>query len=195
MSRMPSLAAVPVLALILFCGCSPHGTKVRLEVFLVSLMDDGETVRYARLSDDLTARSVDPDGAARELAQPHGTAVLLHSTSWRWERDGTIVLTYLAYFERLDARGLEPVSLPRNALAPPPPTDPQRPRPAVIHEQDVLAHGIRHLSFLVRYARDERIRAVLSPRSLSFFKAVCGQLAGRFESAREFVECAAVDPR
>jgi hypothetical protein len=195
MSRMLSRFAVPVLALVLFCGCSPHGMRVRLEVFLLSLMDDGDTVQYAKISEDLTARSVDPDGAARELAQPHGVPVLLHSTSWRWEQDGTIVLTYLAYFERLDAGGLRPVSLPRSALVPPPPTDPQRPRPTVIREQDVLAHGIRHLGFLVRYARDERILAALSPRSLSFFRALCGQLAGRFESAREFVECTAVDAR
>lgn len=194
--KTPSpLAALPVLSLILLCGCSPRGMKVRLEIFLVTLAQEGEVIRYAKLIEDLTARNVDPDNAAREMARPHGATALLHSTSWRWEQDGTIVLTYLAYFERLDVGGLKPVPLPRNALAPPPPTDPQRPRPTIIREQDVLAHGIRHLSFLVRYARDERILATLSPRSLSFFKAVCGQLAGRLESAREFVECTAVDAR
>jgi hypothetical protein len=85
--------------------------------------------------------------------------------------------------------------LPWDQLAPPAATDPQRPRPAEIREEDVIAHGLRHLSFLIRYARDGRLAAALSPRSVSFFRAMCGQLAGRLDAARDFEECAAVGAR
>jgi hypothetical protein len=75
-------------------------------------------------------------------------------------------------------------------LVPPQSTDPKKPRPAEIREQDVLAHGIRHVTFLVRYSADRRIAEVLSPQSLAFFQSMCAQLAGRYETAREFADCA-----
>jgi hypothetical protein len=59
----------------------------------------------------------------------------------------------------------------------------------VIREQDVLAHGLRHITFLVRYSADRRIAEALSPASLALFQAMCGQLAGRYETAKEFADC------
>jgi hypothetical protein len=190
MTRSWPLAAAAV-ALLVNSGCASPRMKVRLEVFLISLVKDGDAVQYAKRSTDLSGRSVDPDSAARELIQGHGATALLHSTSWRWEMDGTIVLSYLAYFEQADFRGLETRQVNWSEFAPPPATDPQRPRPREIREQDVLAHGLRHLSFLLRHARDGRLAASLSPRSLEFFRTMCGQLAGRLETASEFEECAA----
>lgn len=190
MTRFWPLAAASV-ALLVLSGCASPRMKVRLEVFLIRLAMDADAVRYAKRSVDLSGQSVDPDSAARESIQGHGATALLHSTSWRWEKDGTIVLSYLAYFEQAEFGGLETRQLNWNEFAPPPATDPQRPRPREIREQDVLAHGLRHLSFLLRHARDGRLAASLSPRSQAFFQTMCGQLAGRFESAREFEECAA----
>jgi len=46
----------------------------------------------------------------------------------------------------------------------------------------------------VRYSQDDRIRKALSPESLKFFRAMCGQLAGRFETAREFADCSDTRP-
>lgn len=189
------------LALLACCGCggarkpdaAPAG--VRLEVFVFSPAHDSDTIGYVRRLRDLSGGKADPDSVARELTRGIGVPAILHSTSWRWEKDGTIVLTYLAYVEKADFAGPEPVRLGWDEFAPPRPTDPQRPRPERILERDVLAHGVRHLSFLVRYARDGRLASALSPRSLAFFGTMCGQLAGRLETAREFEECAAVVSR
>jgi len=200
--QLHELKAVVVLwALIVLFGCkgsqpaAPKPAAVSLEVFAVSPAPDGKVIRYVRRTADLSNGANDPDSIAHELVRGIAAPAILHSTSWRWEKNGTIVLTYLAYCEDGQFWVAEPARLPLGRLAPPPATDPQRPRPSEIREEDVLAHGLRHLSFLVRYARDGRLTAALSPQSLSFFAAMCGQLAGRLDAAREFEECAAVQAR
>jgi len=194
-------ATVSGLVLVLLSGCGMARTKdaesaaVSLEVFVVSPAAESETLRYVKRTIRLSDRSTDPDTAARKLTTGIGEPAVLHSTSWRWERDGTIVLTYMAYCENVMFQGFEPVELLWDQLAQPAATDPQHPRPAEIREVDVVSHGLRHLSFLIRYARDGRLDAALSPHSQAFFKTVCGQLAGRLDAAREFEECAAVGAR
>ena len=198
MGRNHRRAAVAAVILLSICACGPARTTnpkpatVSLEVFVVAPAEGSETIRYVRRLTQLSNGSADPDAVARDLIGEIGKPAILHSTSWRWEKDGTIVLTYLAYCEDAVLRGVEPARLPWDRLAPPAATDPQHPRPAEIREVDVISHGLRHLSFLIRYARDGRLAAGLSPRSVSFFRAICGQLAGRLDAAREFEECAAI---
>ncbi len=201
MGRNHRRAAVAGSALLCIWACGPARTgnpkpaSVSLEVFVVAPAAGSETIRYVRRISQLSKGSGDPDAVARGLIIGIAKPALLHSTSWRWEKDGTIVLTYLAYCEDAEFRGVETVQLPWDQLAAPAATDPQRPRPAEIREVEVISHGLRHLSFLIRYARDGRLAAALSPRSVSFFKAMCGQLAGRLDAARDFEECAAVGAR
>ncbi|MFB3828246.1 MAG: hypothetical protein ACE15B_15865 [Bryobacteraceae bacterium] len=180
--------------LALLCACRPPDPGVALEVFAVGPGEGQDSVRYLRRVAEMRRSGAGPDALARELTRDLGAPAILHSTSWRWEKDARVVLTYLAYYDKAEFPG-NPVELPWGRLAPPPATDPQRPRPARIREEDVLAHGLRHFSFLVRYARDGRLAAALSPRSLAFFRGICGQLAGRLEAAREFEECGAAAAR
>jgi hypothetical protein len=194
MRRNDWRAAATVLALASLGGCG-GAARVSLEVFVVSSSTGSRTIRYAKRVSSLSKRTADPDAAARELASGIATPAILHSTSWRWEKDGTVVLTYMAYCEHAEFRGVEPVQLPWDQLEAPRATDPRHPRPAEIREEDVVSHGLRHLSFLVRYALDGRLAAGLSPESRAFFRAMCGQLAGRLEAAREFEECAAAGAR
>jgi hypothetical protein len=170
-------------------GCSGQDSKVTLELFTVN-PGEGKQIAYGRSSADLSKTSADPDTVARGLIVSGCTPAILHSTSWRWEKNGTLLLTYLAFSEDSNCLAAEPSRLSWHELVPPQSTDPQKPRPAEIREQDVLSHGIRHLTFLVRYSQDRRIADVLSPKSREFFLSMCGQLAGRFETAREFADCA-----
>ena len=197
MGRNHRHAALVGLVLVSVWGCGTARTReskpasVSLEVFIVAPAANSDTIRYVRRITQLSNGSADPDAVARGLISGIAKPAILHSTSWRWEKDGTIILTYLAYCEGEEFKGAEPVQLAWGQLAPPAATDPQHPRPAEIREVDVLSHGLRHLSFLIRYARDGRLAAGLSPRSLTFFRAMCGQLAGRLDAARDFEECAA----
>jgi hypothetical protein len=189
MKRTGLTTAACLLALAaLMNGCSEQDPKVTLELFTVN-PGDGKQIAYGRSSADLSKTSADPDTVARGLIVSGCTPAILHSTSWRWEKNGTLVLTYLAFSEDSNCLASEPSRLSWDELVPPQSTDPQKPRPAEIREQDVLSHGIRHLTFLVRYSQDRRIADVLSPQSREFFLSMCGQLAGRFETAREFADC------
>jgi hypothetical protein len=179
---------VCILAFTLTSGCGRNEAKVNLELFIVNPAE-GEAIVYGRRLADLSQNSTDPDTVARSLLVSGCKPAILHSTSWRWEKNGTLILTYLAFSEDSNCLAAEPSRLSWNDFYPPQSTDPQKPRPMVIREQDVLSHGIRHLTFLVRYSHDRRIAEVLSPKSRQFFLSMCGQLAGRFETAREFADC------
>ncbi|HXK61512.1 MAG TPA: hypothetical protein PLP42_16620 [Acidobacteriota bacterium] len=183
---IPAICLPLVLAL---AGCGRQQPKVVLELFLVSPSLD-RTIAYGIKTADLSRDSSDPDTVARGLVPGDCSLAILHSTSWRWEKDGTLILTYLAFSEASNCKSSEPYRLAWSELLPPQSTDPTKPRPAVIRQQDVLAHGIRHITFLVRYSQDRRITEALSPESLGFFQSMCGQLAGRYETAREFADCA-----
>jgi hypothetical protein len=180
-----------ISCLMLMAGCSRQQPKVVLELFLASPTDD-QTIAYGIKTADLSRDSSDPDTVARSLMPGDCSMAILHSTSWRWEKNGTLILTYLAFSEDSRCRDSEPSRLARSELLPLQTTDPKKPRPAVIRQQDVLAHGIRHITFLVRYSQDRRISEALSSQSLQFFRSMCGQLAGRYDTAREFADCAGV---
>jgi hypothetical protein len=184
-----SILIIGLPLIMAFAGCGRQQPKVVLELFLASPSKD-QTLAYGVRTADLSRDSSDPDTVAGGL-MPNGCSLaILHSTSWRWEKDGTLILTYLAFSEDGKCTNAEPSRLPWNKLLPPQSTDPKKPRPDVIRREDVLAHGIRHITFLVRYSQDRRIAQALSPESLRFFQSMCGQLAGRFETAREFADCA-----
>jgi hypothetical protein len=174
---------------LLMTGCGSRQPKVSLELFMASPSDD-RTLAYGIRTADLLQDSSDPDIVARSLMPPGCGPAILHSTSWRWEKNGTLILTYLAFSEESSCRDAEPSRLHWSELLPPQATDPKKPRPAEIRQQDVLAHGIRHIAFLVRRSPDPRLAAALSPASLKFFQTMCGQLAGRYETANEFEDCA-----
>lgn len=191
MKRLSILITCLPLILAL-AGCGRRQPKVVLELFLASPSDD-QTIAYGVKTADLSRDSSDPDTVARGLMPSGCSLAILHSTSWRWEKDGTLILTYLAFSEDLKCRSSEPSRLSWSELLPPQSTDPKKPRPAVIRREDVFAHGIRHITFLVRYSQDRRIAEALSPKSLRFFQSMCGQLAGRYETAREFADCASLN--
>jgi hypothetical protein len=146
-------------------------TAVAVELFTVAVSGaENAGLEYMRLEGRLEG-GVNPDDRARGLAsQATHELRLIHSTSWRWEPDGRIVLTYLAW---AGDGGLAAGARPLPAIAPPGPTDPLHPRPPEIAELDPLAHGLRHLAFLLQTDADGSVAEALGPRA-------CGQLK-RFE--------------
>jgi hypothetical protein len=154
----------------------PPATRVTVEVFRVGLAaEPRKGLAFARAEGPLE-NGENPDRRARGLTGADPDALeLIHSTSWRWEPDGQIVLTYIAWMK--DGRvGLDARPLP--ALAPPGPTDPLRPRPAEIRVLDPLAHGLRHLAFLLRTSRDGAVAAALGPRAVDALRTVQPEVAG-----------------
>lgn len=177
--RAASLAAAVVLTLLALPGAAKPTTRVHVETFTVGFTStEGEALFFSRLEEQLTGGE-NPDTRARKLAgRVAGEIVLIHSTSWRWEKDGRIVLTYVAWAKEGRLRGAE--VLPK--LSPPGQTDPLNPRPAKIKRLDPLAHGLRHLAFLLRTDREGKVAASLGPRSVEALKRLEPDVAGEIES-------------
>jgi hypothetical protein len=160
--------------------------KVRLEIFLATLAGD-TTVRYVVHRHDITHKPRNPDDLVLDITFNTNAGPVtisrkhsyIHSTSWRYERDGSIILTYFVYSDRMEFQGdvgsvlrLEDVSTTVSE-------DATRPRPAVLMEEQIVAHGIRHLSYLAK-TNNCNLLDVISPDSLRRFKAMDGLLAGKF---------------
>lgn len=177
-----------LLAVMVLASSQSANAKVVLELFVVSPAAEA-AVHYERLTAPLSKRTGDPDTVARQLVKSICEPAILHSTSWRWEKDGTLILTYLAFSEEQRCLLREQKSILKADLLPRETTDPLKPRPDALRERDVLAHGLRHITFLMRYSSDDRIRKAVSDKALHFFQGLCGQLAGRYESAKEFSDC------
>jgi len=163
-----------------------RGMRVVLEVFLMTLSAPA-SLRYVVRRMDITTRGIDPDGGVLELiaeARDDGVAFereqcFIHSTSWRHEPEGTIVLTYLAYSDYLsfpDETGaiIQPADVRLATSA-----DPCRPEPREIREEQVAAHAIRHLSFLVKNGRSA-VHDILGPDTQRFLMAINDLPAGKF---------------
>ena len=166
---------------------SVSDVRVRVELFQVALVADGK-LSFLRQSAALDARG--PDVAVAELQHSadggapffDGKPTIVHSTSWRFESEGIVVLTYLAFGERLgprapgrkDVRTMSWQELPGLG-----PTDPDKPRPAVLLHEDVLAHGLRHLALLARRVGNDRFAERLSKSSRAFFAAIEPAIAGK----------------
>jgi len=168
------LALALVLASSTALGVEPPVTRVEVEVFTVGLAAKGETVSFVHARGALTGGE-NPDTRAKTIAAEAAPELaLIHSTSWRWEEDGRIVLTYLAWTKdgALSAR-----AAPIPPLTPPGPTDPLNPRPKEIRELDPLAHGLRHLAFLARQG-DGQVAAALGRRARSVILKLEPEVAG-----------------
>jgi hypothetical protein len=150
-------------------------TRVAVEVFGVGLSGSADGLVFTRREGPLE-NGENPDPRARQLAEESGPQiVLIHSTSWRWEPNGRIVLTYVAWVKE-GTLGRAARFLPK--LAAPGPVDPLRPRPAEIRELDPLAHGLRHLAFLLRTSRDGAMARALGPPGVAALQAIEPDVAG-----------------
>lgn len=84
--------------------------KTVLEVFYLRIV--GANVRYQRKEANLSRKGDDPDKMIWSLIKDGRSApakseeieekeFLIHSTSWRYERPGKVILTYVAYSDEL----------------------------------------------------------------------------------------------
>ena len=161
------------------------GMKLSLEVIVASLVDHS-TVRYFILTEDITKWENDPDKIVLELLDSPECEFpsiakkncFVHSTSWRFEPHQTIVLTYFVYSDLLMFRnkGCKILSLEDAVICTS--SIPHVPRPPEIAEEHVVAHGIRHLSHLVKN-NCQNVCSILAPQSIQVFQDMDSVLAGR----------------
>ena len=128
-----------------------------IDVELVLLTSNGETLRYRMRRFPLPG-GVTPDEAALSASIEDSGAppTVCHSTSWRYEAPGALVLTYAALPGPDHVATGELLEAPAVLSS----GDPLRPTPPEVHDHHVVAHAIRHLALLAR--EDPTVRAVAS---------------------------------
>jgi hypothetical protein len=120
--------------------------QVSVEV-LPLRVDAAGVWRYRRLVTGLAGGS--PDQAARRSAGVHAgdASTVVHSTSWRYRPQGQIVLTYVVCPDPqpyLPATELESMRLALGG-------SPATPAPEHIRLENVVAHALRHLAYLLEH--------------------------------------------
>ena len=151
---------------------------VHLEIFQVAL--DGRRIAYRRDLIEDCGHGRDPDSVILGHLAATGRAGeprFVHSTSWRYELDGSLVLTYVALVDIgvAEDAGLRPLGEPATEL--PASSSPVRPRPREIREEQVIAHGLRHLAFLEREGRV--ITDHVGPQAGAWLRGLTPAPAGR----------------
>ena len=133
--------------------------SVVVETLLLRLLDDG--VLAVRWVTAPAPADADLDRVAHELAGPldgDGGAVL-HSTSWRSEPPGRLVVTYAALPDPDLAAAAVPLLEPAVVVGP----TSLQPSPRLLHGHHVAAHAVRHLADLADRDPVVRAAAALQP--------------------------------
>jgi hypothetical protein len=159
--------------------------KTVLEVFYVRIMD--ARIHYQRKQANLSSKAGDPDHRIQSLMREKHPAsadkvsnqeFVVHSTSWRYEQPGKVVLTYIAYSDELEFEKGKSQSLPLQKLK----TITEKtskPRTRVGLEKKVVSHGIRHIAFLIRTDHQIDYRRALTRETIEVFKKIWVSLAGK----------------
>lgn len=160
--------------------------NLTLEVFITQLLSD--RVRYCRREVPIDDSTVSPDLAVRGLVEGSrqdspvcSAQYLSHSTSWRYEISGRIVLTYLVclHDEDFDVENWRELHVDDLNLAGS--QDARQPAPDHITEQQVLSHAIRHLAFLRYHSTDRTVHDAVPFRAGPLLTRAMATLAGQIQ--------------
>ena len=159
--------------------------QTMLEIFYVRIM--GKQVRFQRKMGNLSKRGSDPNKVIEKLLQEKRQTesgeveqreFIVHSTSWRYEPKGKVVLTYVAYSDELDyTRGKTkqiPVSKMRIITK-----KKQEPRSQTELEKQVVSHAMRHIAFLIQTNALKDVENALTLKTKKVFERLWVSLAGK----------------
>lgn len=156
-----------------------------LEIFYVRIM--GDRVRYQRKQANLSKKGGDPDSMILSLIQEkHRDSAgeveekefIIHSTSWRYEQPGKVMLTYVAYSDALEFEKGGSWSFPLKKLKAINKKS-QKPRTRAALEKKVVSHALRHIAFLINTDNQIDYKSALTPETREVFQKLWVSLAGK----------------
>jgi len=159
--------------------------QTHLEIFYVRII--GDRVCYQRKQANLNKRGEAPERVIKSLLQEKHPAAsgkveenefLIHSTSWRYEKPGKVMLTYIAYSDELEFQKGTSNSFPLKKLRSITKKS-EKPRTRVGLEKKVVSHGLRHIAFLIRTGNQIDYKSALRPETRKVFEKLWVSLAGK----------------
>ncbi|GAB4432347.1 MAG: hypothetical protein OHK0040_02300 [bacterium] len=157
-----------------------------LEIFIVSF-DKNYDIRYSKIVIDITSDIRNPDDIVNEIITTWSQVkkcfecdkYISHSTSWRYEEDGSIYLTYIVFSDKINFAGVLSNTLQIQGIEIPQPTSAKKPKPKEISEKHIVSHGIRHIAYLVKHPKCELYRNSLDNETIVLLKKIEVTLAGK----------------
>jgi hypothetical protein len=149
--------------------------KLVLELFLLKI--DGDDVLFERHERGIADDCEDPNETAEALlkkcARGDLEGAFVHSSSWRYAAEpGCVLLTFFSYSDKFELGA----DAGRLALAD---LDAEQGKSnGGACEQDVAAHAVRHLAFLLETGEVDTSNGTLRPESLRALRGVQAELAG-----------------
>lgn len=162
-----------------------EGMRLILEVIFTSF-NEKQDICYQTVHKDISLLQEDPDDLVHDIIRtPSDQRTLLspqqcivHSTSWRYEKPRDLILTYLVFSDKIMLARNSSAILCLEKVGMAEQTDPSRPRPLNIQHEQVVLHGIRHISHLVKQ-KSQNFSHILETRSILAFQQMETNLAGR----------------
>jgi hypothetical protein len=161
--------------------------KTILEIYYLRIA--GKSVRYQRREVNLSRKGSDPDKLIQSLIQQKRQdeagevtekEFVVHSTSWRYEQPGKVLLTYIAYSDELEfAKGKAKTrSVPLKQLRTLTKKS-RKPRSQAELEKKVVSHAMRHIAFLIRTDDQIDFDSAMTPKTMKTFEKLWVSLAGK----------------
>lgn len=159
--------------------------KTILEIFYVRVV--GKSVRYQHREANLSRKGGDPDRMIWTLIQEKRRAdsgeveekeFIIHSTSWRYEQTGKVILTYVAYSDELEFPKGKSKSVPLKKLRMITKKS-RKPRSHTELEKKVVSHAMRHIAFLIQTGDQEDFKSALKSETREVFERLWVSLAGK----------------
>jgi hypothetical protein len=163
--------------------------KTILEIYYLRIA--GKRIRYQRKQVNLSRKGSDPAKLIwshirqRKQGKPaEEHEFVVHSTSWRYERPGKVLLTYVAYFDELtfDKRKTRSISLKSLRTIT---RKSKKPRSQAELEKKVVSHAIRHIAFLIKTDDEIDFESAMTPETMETFEKLWASLAGRVLRGKE----------
>jgi hypothetical protein len=156
-----------------------------LEIFYIRIMED--RVRYQRKQANLSKKGGDPDSMILSLIQEKNRdsageveeqEFIVHSTSWRYEQPGKVMLTYVAYSDELEFEKGKSQSFLLKKLKTIAKKS-EKPRTRAALEKKVVSHALRHIAFLIKTDSQTDFKSALIPETREVFEKLWVSLAGK----------------
>lgn len=164
--------------------------KIYLEVFLTKI--EGDLVVYKPVIIDITDKTENPDETVLQCVQDNAVTheafaqhkIVSHSTSWHYDVDGSCKLTYVVYSDLLAMDEGNSKILKVKDIDVAVSQDLTHPRPKELNEKQVISHGLRHISHLVK-ENSSAYKEVLSESTMATLLDIQAELAGNQYIARQ----------
>jgi hypothetical protein len=156
--------------------------KTLLEIYYLRIM--GKNVRYQRKEVNLSRKGGDPDRIIQALIyrrhqdEEAEKEFIVHSTSWRYEQPGKVLLTYVAYSDDLEFEKGKAKSVPLKTLRTIAKKT-RKPRSQAELEKKVVSHAMRHIAFLIKTDPQLDFKNALTAETKETFEKLWVSLAGR----------------